>query len=358
MARVLKSVRKVQRVEHALVSGGAGFIGSHLCAALLERGLEVTCVDNLATGSLENVESLQSHPRFRLLRLDVVSLDMSSLAAAGFQGKLDSVFHLASPASVVDYLRLPMETLLVNSQGTLRLLELARQAEARFLFTSTSEIYGDPLVHPQVETYWGNVNPNGLRSCYDEGKRFGEALTAQYWRSHGIDARIVRIFNTYGPHSRIDDGRVVPNFISQVLRGKPISIYGNGQQTRSFCYVSDLVDGLIAAMFTPDLGGEVFNLGNPEEHTIVEFAEIVTRLCGLPASVNETQQPRIQWSALPADDPTRRQPAIEKARKMLGWEPRISLEEGLRRTIEWFMPRVARTATHDGVLTGAAKELP
>ncbi|MGH2387615.1 MAG: NAD-dependent epimerase/dehydratase family protein, partial [Chloroflexota bacterium] len=267
-------------MEYALVSGGAGFIGSHLCAALIERGCFVVCVDNLCTGSLENIALLRTEERFRFLYQDVLELDRSCLAAGGLDHAFQYVFHLASPASVVDYLRLPLETLLVNSQGTKRLLELARAWGARFVYTSTSEIYGDPLVHPQPEEYWGNVNPNGPRSCYDEGKRFGEALTAQYARSFDLDARIVRIFNTYGPHSRIDDGRVVPNFIGQALREQPISIYGSGRQTRSFCYVSDLVAGLIAAMLTDGQQGEIFNLGNPEEHTILEFAQIVSRLCG------------------------------------------------------------------------------
>ncbi len=320
-------------MKYALVSGGAGFIGSHLCAALIERGLFVVCVDNLCTGSRDNVAPLTAHERFRLLPVDILNLDPALLASEGCTEPCDYVFHLASPASVVDYLRLPIETLLVNSQGTYRLLELARAWNARFLYTSTSEIYGDPLVHPQDEEYWGNVNPNGIRSCYDEGKRFGEALTAEYGRSYGLDARIVRIFNTYGPHSRVDDGRVVPNFISQALRGEPVTIYGSGKQTRSFCYVSDLVAGLVAAMLTPDQAGEVFNLGNPEEHTILEFAEIVSRLCGVPG-------PRLIWSALPADDPSRRQPAIEKATRLLGWQPNVGLEEGLRKTIAWFRPRV------------------
>ncbi|HEY8283891.1 MAG TPA: UDP-glucuronic acid decarboxylase family protein [Chloroflexota bacterium] len=324
-------------MEYLLVSGGAGFIGSHLCAALLERDFFVVCVDNLSTGSRDNIAGLLSHPRFHFLPLDILELDQARLAAEGVDHPFRYVFHLASPASVVDYLRLPLETLLVNGQGTQRLLELARVRQARFLYTSTSEIYGDPLVHPQPEEYWGNVNPNGPRSCYDEGKRYGEALTAQYGRSFGLDARIVRIFNTYGPHSRIDDGRVVPNFIGQALRGEPISIYGSGTQTRSFCYVSDLVAGLIAAMFTPGVGGEVFNLGNPEEHTILEFGEIVARLCGVPS-------PLLSWSDLPTDDPSRRQPVIDKAIRLLGWQPAVSLEDGLRHTIAWFRSRVSRAS--------------
>lgn len=299
----------------------------------------MVCVDNLSTGSRENIKALLDHPRFQFLPLDVVAIDAATLASHGLTGRCEYLFHLASPASVVDYLRLPVETLLVNSQGTHRLLELARAWGARFLYTSTSEIYGDPLVHPQREDYWGNVNPNGIRSCYDEGKRYGESLTAEYGRSRGIDTRIVRIFNTYGPHSRIDDGRVVPNFIGQALRGEPISIYGSGRQTRSFCYVSDLVAGLIAAMFTPGVAGEVFNLGNPEEHTIIEFAEIVSRVCGGAG-------PRLIWNDLPPDDPTRRQPDITKATSLLGWQPTVALEEGLRVTIAWFQPRILRASPH------------
>jgi nucleoside-diphosphate-sugar epimerase len=230
---------------------------------------------------------------------------------------------------VVDYLRLPLETMRVNSEGTRRLLEVARTAGSRFLFASTSEIYGDPLEHPQREIYWGNVNPNGPRSCYDESKRFAEALTAQYGRSFGLDVRIVRIFNTYGPHSRLDDGRVVPNFVGQALLGKPITIYGDGSQTRSFCYVSDLVAGIMATMFAPDQAGEVFNLGNPEERTILEFAETVARICGQSMTDFERRP-------LPIDDPTRRRPDISKARQLLGWEPQVDIEAGLRQTIEWF----------------------
>jgi nucleoside-diphosphate-sugar epimerase len=320
-------------VEYALVSGGAGFIGSHLCAALLERGIFVVCVDNLSTGSLENIASIDAGGHFRFLRQDVLQLDRERLKALNLDFAFRYVFHLASPASVVDYLRLPMETLLVNSQGTQRLLELAKAWGARFVYTSTSEIYGDPLVHPQPEDYWGNVNPNGPRSCYDEGKRFGEAITAQYVRSFGLDARIVRIFNTYGPHSRVDDGRVVPNFVAQALQGKPISIYGSGLQTRSFCFVSDLVAGLVAAMLTSGQAGEVFNLGNPEEHTILEFAQIVSTLCG-------SADPELVWSDLPEDDPNRRQPTIDKASAVLNWTPTISLDVGLRKTIEWFRPRL------------------
>jgi nucleoside-diphosphate-sugar epimerase len=333
-------------VEHALVSGGAGFIGSHLCAALLERGLAVSCLDNLSTGNLDNVADLMTHPAFSLHRVDVAEADVAALLAESAAEAPAYIFHLASPASVVDYLRMPLETLRVNSEGTRRLLELARMSNSRFLLASTSEIYGDPLVHPQPESYWGNVSPNGPRSCYDESKRFAEALTAQYHRTYDIDVRTVRIFNTYGPHSRLDDGRVVPNFAGQALRGEPITIYGDGSQTRSFCYVSDLVAGIEAVMFTPGQGGEVFNLGNPEEHTIREFAEIVARLCGSSGGIT--------WRSLPVDDPTRRQPDISKARRVLRWEPRVDLESGLRRTLDWFRRRLDR---HDQFASPIAADI-
>ena len=329
-----------QVLEHAVVAGGAGFIGSHLCAALIERGLAVTCLDNLSTGREENVAALRGQPRFKLREIDITRDDLLAAVGEAFEPP-SYIFHLASPASVVDYMRLPLETMRVNSEGTWRLLDAARSWGARLLLASTSEIYGDPLEHPQRESYWGNVNPNGPRSCYDESKRFGEALCAQYVRSYAVDARIVRIFNTYGPHSRIDDGRVVPNFVAQALRGEPITVYGDGYQTRSFCYVSDLVAGLQAVMFAPGKQGEVFNLGNPQEQTIREFAETVARVCAETDGLGETA-PRIEWCDLPVDDPTRRRPDISKARDELGWEPRVPLETGLRETIAWFRPRVAQ----------------
>jgi nucleoside-diphosphate-sugar epimerase len=306
---------------HALVAGGAGFIGSHLCGALLARGFKVTCVDNLLTGSLRNIAGLQPHPNFRFLERDVTLQLPPGLRA-------DRIYHLASPASVSDYLALPLETLRVNSLGTLRLLELAQRCDARFLFASTSEVYGDPLEHPQPESYWGNVNPNGPRSCYDEGKRFGEAATMQYVRTAGLDGRIIRIFNTYGPHSRPDDGRIVPNFIVQALRRRPITVYGDGTQTRSFIYVTDLVDGVLSAMETPSTRGDVFNLGNPDEYTVIEFARTVARQLGSDAGVT--------FRSLPVDDPTRRRPDISKARARLGWEPRVDLAAGIDLTAAWF----------------------
>lgn len=261
------------------------------------------------------------HPRFTLVEHDVcLPLDRAVWA--------DFVFHLASPASVADYLALPLETLKVNSLGTLNMLEVARSCGARFLFASTSEVYGDPQVHPQTETYWGHVNPNGVRACYDESKRLGEAATLVYYRTYEADARIVRIFNTYGPHSRPDDGRIVPNFITQVLREEPLTIYGDGSQTRSYCYVSDLVAGIQAAIFTEGTNGEVFNLGNPEEHTVLEFAQIIARQMGSEAGF--VHRP------LPADDPTQRCPDISKAKKMLGWEPTVDLEAGIEQTASWF----------------------
>ncbi len=305
----------------ALVAGGAGFIGSHLCAALLERGDDVLCVDNLATGSRQNVEALQHHDRFSFLEHDVCQPLDGTIEA-------DLVFHLASPASVPDYLARPLETLLVNSQGTWHLIDLALRQSARFLFTSTSEIYGDPQVHPQAETYWGNVNPIGPRACYDESKRFGEALVTTAVRTQGLDGRLVRIFNTYGPHSRPGDGRVMPNFIMAALSREPTTIYGNGLQTRSFCYVSDMVAGLMAAMLDPKTRGEVFNLGNPDEITMLDLAAFVAEQLGSEAG--------IVFRPLPVDDPTKRKPDIAKAERSLGWSPRIDLEQGVARTAEWF----------------------
>lgn len=333
--------------EHALVSGGSGFIGSHLCAALLERGMAVTCLDNFSTGRRENIAPLMADGRFRLVETDVTSADIVALLGAEAP---HYIFHLASPASVVDYLRLPLQTLRVNSEGTYRLLEAARSWGSRFLMASTSEIYGDPLEHPQREEYWGNVNSVGPRSCYDESKRFAEALTAEYGRSYGLDVRTVRIFNTYGPHSRLDDGRIVPNFIGQALRGEPITIYGDGSQTRSFCYVSDLVAGLQAVMLAPDQAGEVFNLGNPAEQTVLGFARLVARIAGRGEAA-------IAYCPLPIDDPTRRRPDISKARDRLGWEPVVAIERGLGDTVSWFQERIeaesslvgAGAREHEGV---------
>jgi nucleoside-diphosphate-sugar epimerase len=308
----------------ALVTGGAGFIGSHLCDRLLELGCEVVAVDNFITGSRRNLSHLAGCPRFRLLEQD---------AADPIDEPFDLVFHLASPASPKGYYDHPIETALANSLGTHRALEIADRWGAKLLLASTSEAYGDPLEHPQRETHWGNVNPIGPRSCYDESKRFAEALTMAYVRARGLDARIVRIFNTYGPRMDPEDGRMLPNFITWGLRGRPLVIYGDGSYTRSLCYVSDLVHGLELAMFCDNTVGEVFNLGNPEEHTVLEYAEMVRALCG--------PQVEIRFEPAREDDPTRRRPDITKARRVLGWEPRVSLAEGMLLTVQWFREALA-----------------
>ena len=311
-----------------LVTGGAGFIGSHLCARLLEDGHDVLCVDNLLTGSERNIEPLRNHPRFSFLQHDVTT---------PFQTEADAVFHLASPASPVGYMEHPIETILVNSYATYLLLEEARRQKAMFLYSSTSEAYGDPLEHPQREDYWGNVNPIGPRACYDESKRLGETLTMVYYRQYQVNARIVRIFNTYGPNSQADDGRMIPNFIMQALQNKALTIYGDGSQTRSICYVSDLVDGLVRAMFTPHTAGEVFNLGNTDEQSVLEYAQLIIKLCNTSSSLI-FEPGRI-------DDPERRRPDISKAQRVLGWQLRVSKEEGLRRTIEWFSKQLPHLTT-------------
>lgn len=314
----------------ALVAGGAGFLGSHLCERLLDEGASVVCIDNLLTGSTANVEHLLSRPCFTFLEHDVTE---------PVDAAVDAIFHLASPASPnpdspKSYLAHPIATALANSQGTRRLLELALGRGARFLFASTSEIYGDPLAHPQAEDYWGNVNPTGPRSCYDESKRFGEALTMAFIRQRGIEARIVRIFNTYGPRCDPDDGRIVPNFIKQALTGQPITVHGDGSQTRSLCYVDDLVEGIWRAMVRPVSNGEVFNLGSPEEHTVLEYAQLIRAACGSSSE--------IVFAPRPAEDPSRRQPNISRARALLDWEPRINLREGLDRTIAWYREQLQR----------------
>jgi nucleoside-diphosphate-sugar epimerase len=308
-----------------VVTGGAGFIGSHLCARLLQEGHHVVCVDNLITGSKQNIESLCNSPHFTFLRHDVTQ---------PFACEADAIFHLASPASPVGYMEHPIETILVNSQGTYQMLEMARKHHALFLIASTSEVYGDPLAHPQREDYWGNVNPIGPRACYDESKRLGETVTMEYYRQFQVNVRIVRIFNTYGPNSQINDGRMVPNFITQALKNEPLTIYGDGNRTRSICYVSDLVEGLILAMFQPGTAGEVFNLGNPEEHTVLEFAHTIIRLCNASSS--------ILFESSRIDDPERRRPDITKAQQMLGWQLKISMEDGLHQTIEWFRSYIPR----------------
>ncbi len=305
----------------SLVTGGAGFIGSHLCDALLAANHRVFCIDNLLTGSEKNLEEAKQNPLFTFIRYDVVR-ELPIL------GSIDYIFHLASPASVVDYQKYPEETALVNSVGTRNLLTVAKAHKATFLFASTSEVYGDPKEHPQKETYWGNVNPNGVRSCYDESKRYGEMLTMLYLRRHGVDARIVRIFNTYGPRMRKTDGRVVSNFITQALDGKPLTVYGDGGQTRSFCYVSDLVEGIMRAQFTKKASGEVINIGNPEEYRVIDLAKKIQSMTGTAS--------KIVHDSLPEDDPIQRQPDIAKAGKILGWEPRITVDEGLKKTINYY----------------------
>ncbi|TMQ52977.1 MAG: SDR family oxidoreductase [Candidatus Eisenbacteria bacterium] len=304
-----------------VVTGGAGMLGSHLCEELLACGHTVYCVDNLITGRLENIEPLQEHPRFTFIKHDVVN-ELPPFP------KLDRVYHLASPASPPGYARAPIETLRVNSEGTRRLLELTHIHKARFLYASTSEIYGDPLQHPQTEEYRGNVDSIGPRSVYDEAKRYGEAVTMAFVHTGGLDARVVRIFNTYGPHCDPNDGRLVANMVTQALRGEPMTIYGDGSHTRSLCYVSDMVAGLIRAMELRRARGEVINLGNPEEHTVLEFAELIRDLVGSRSRFVFTDPPV-------GDDPHVRCPDIHKAQTLLGWKPFVSLEEGLTRTIDW-----------------------
>jgi dTDP-glucose 4,6-dehydratase len=305
-----------------LVSGAAGFIGSHLCDRLLDDGHEVVALDNLITGSLRNLEHLSGHSRYTFRECDVAG-DFEA------EGPFDGVWHLASLASPKHYLAHPIETLESGSTGTRQMLEIARRDGAWFLLSSTSECYGDPLEHPQTESYWGNVNPVGLRSCYDESKRYAEALTMAYHRSHEVRSNIARIFNTYGPRMALDDGRVVPAFLDQALRGEPLTIFGDGSQTRSFCYVTDMVEGLVR------LGGSSerypVNLGNPVELTILEFAERIRRLMG--SDLEFVFQP------LPSDDPRKRRPDISKARRVLGWEPKVELEEGLQETVNYFKAR-------------------
>lgn len=303
-----------------VVSGAAGFVGSHMCDRLIAEGHRVIGLDNLVTGSQKNLLQLTAEPRFRFVCHDVT--DPIQIAEP-----VDCVLHMASPASPKDYHRHPIETLTVGSIGTRNMLELARANHARYLLTSTSECYGDPLEHPQKETYWGNVNPVGPRSCYDESKRFAEALTMAYHRKYGMRTTIARIFNTYGPRMKLDDGRVVPAFIDQALRGADLTIFGDGTQTRSFCYVSDLVDGLYRLFFSNE--PYPVNLGNPNEMTIFEFADAVRKMAGA--------QSKVVYQPLPEDDPRQRQPDIGKARRLLGWEPKVALEEGLRLTYEYFV---------------------
>ncbi len=310
-----------------LVTGGAGFIGSHLCDLLIQRAADVVCLDNYFTGSKDNIRHLMGHHHFEVIRHDIVHyLDIEG----------DQIYNLACPASPVHYQHDAIRTIHANVLGVTNVLQLARRTRARILQASTSEVYGDPLVHPQTESYWGNVNPIGPRSCYDEGKRVAETLLMNYHRQHGVDIRIARIFNTYGPRMAVHDGRVVSGFIVQALRGEPLTIFGNGAQTRSFCYVSDMLEGLVALMNTPGIHTPV-NIGNPAENTILELAEMVLRLTG--------SKSRIRHEALPADDPARRQPDISLAKKLLGWAPKVGIEEGLKRTIEYFDEVLTRDGT-------------
>jgi len=307
-----------------LVTGGAGFLGSHLCDRLLAEGHDVIAMDNLITGSTDNIAHLAGNRRFQFIHHDVTNYIY-------LKGNLDAILHFASPASPIDYLELPIQTLKVGSLGTHNALGLALAKGARFLLASTSEVYGDPMVHPQQESYWGNVNPIGPRGVYDEAKRFAEAMTMAYHRSHGVDTRIVRIFNTYGPRMRLSDGRVVPNFVGQALRHEPLTVYGEGKQTRSFCYVSDLVDGIYRLLLSDE--NEPVNIGNPAELTIYDFATVINELTGNPAG--------IRFEPLPVDDPKQRQPDISKARRILGWEPRVDLRTGMTQTVEWFRNQLA-----------------
>jgi len=310
-------------VARVLITGGAGFIGSHLCERFLADGHDVICMDSLLTGSADNIAHLFADSHFTFIQQDVTTYIY-------VKGSVDSILHFASPASPVDYLELPIQTLKVGSLGTHKALGLAKEKGARFLLASTSEVYGDPLVHPQSEGYWGNVNPIGPRGVYDEAKRFAEAITMAYHRTHGVPTRIVRIFNTHGPRMRLNDGRVVPNFIAQALRGEPITVYGDGSQTRSFCFVSDLVEGLVRLLNSDET--DPVNCGNPTEVTILEFAERIKALTG--------SNSEIVFRPLPEDDPKVRQPDIGRARTILGWEPKVDLENGLRQTIKYFQDKV------------------
>ncbi|MFN3873576.1 MAG: UDP-glucuronic acid decarboxylase family protein [Ignavibacterium sp.] len=306
-------------MKTAVVTGGAGFLGSHLCDRLIAEGFKVICIDNFITGNPDNIAHLFGNDNFQFIKHDVTNF-------IHVPGQVDYILHFASPASPIDYLKLPIQTLKVGSLGTHKALGLAKEKNAVFLLASTSEVYGDPLIHPQNEDYWGNVNPVGPRGVYDEAKRFAESLTMAYHRYHGLQTRIVRIFNTYGPRMRLNDGRVLPTFIGQALKGEPLSIFGDGSQTRSFCYVDDLIDGIYRLM----LSDEVYpvNIGNPDEITIRQFAEEVLSLTG--------SNSKIAYYPLPEDDPKVRQPDISKAKQILGWEPKVSRTEGIKKTLEYF----------------------
>ena len=311
-------------MERTLITGGAGFLGSHLCDFLIEKGHEVICIDNLLTGDMENISHLLGHKRFRFIQYDVTNY-------LHVDGPLHNILHFASPASPIDYLKMPIQTLKVGSLGTHKALGLAKAKGARFLLASTSECYGDPLVSPQREDYWGNVNPVGPRGVYDEAKRFAEAMTMAYCRYHGVRVRIVRIFNTYGPRMRLHDGRALPAFMGQSLRGEDLTVFGDGTQTRSFCFVDDLVDGIFRLLNSEEVNP--VNLGNPEEITLLELARRVLAVTGSASGIVHRE--------LPEDDPKVRQPDIGKARELLGWEPKVTLDEGLRRVLPYFRGKVA-----------------
>lgn len=308
-----------------IVTGGAGFLGSYICDVVNKLGADVVCVDDLSSGKVENIDQLIGSGRFTFIKADVSSFEVNE--------KFDYVLHAASPAAPEDYQSKPVDTMKVNSIGTLNMLEVARRSDARMLYTSTSEVYGDAKVLPTPETYWGNVNPIGPRSCYDEGKRFSESLIMAYIRQYGLDVRVVRIFNSFGPRMRSDGiyGRVVPRFIDQALSRRPITVYGTGRQTRSFCYISDTIVGIMSALLNEKARGEVINIGNPREITILRLAKLIKRITGSDS--------RIVFEKLPPDDPKRRVPDIRKAKKLLGWKPFVKLEDGLERTVEWYKLR-------------------
>jgi len=321
----------VAKQTTSIVTGGAGFIGSHLVDRLLEKGHQVICIDNLITGSRDNIRHLENHPSFRFLKADV-----SKDTELELGDRVDYIYHLASPASPPKYLKYPIETLLVNSLGTYLLLKAARKYNSHFLLASTSEVYGDPKEHPQKETYFGHVNPTGIRACYDEGKRFAEAITMEFYRQYRLKTRIIRIFNTYGPRMQASDGRVISNFISQALSGQPVTIYGEGEQTRSFCYVSDMVAGILAVSESADTIGQIVNLGNPHEINIRQAAELIVEKTG-------SKSPIVKKNQRLADDPEKRCPDIGRAAKLAGWTPKIDLKEGLSRTIEYFSEELKKS---------------
>jgi dTDP-glucose 4,6-dehydratase len=323
MPEKLKKIKQPSKTKPvSVVTGAAGFLGSHLTDYLLEKGHRVIGIDNFVTGAVENIDHLSGNQDFRFIQQDVTEFIF-------LHDEVDYVWHFASPASPIDYLELPIQTLKVGSLGTHKALGLAKHKGARFLLASTSEIYGDPLVHPQTEEYWGNVNTIGPRGCYDEAKRFAEALAMAYFREHKVETRIVRIFNTYGPRMRMNDGRVVPAFVSQALAGKPMTVFGDGSQTRSFCYCSDLIEGIFRLMMSGT--EQPVNIGNPREMTMIQFAEAIKKIVG--------SRSKIVFKPLPQDDPKQRKPDITRARKLLKWEPKVSLEEGLENTISYFQEK-------------------